>query len=126
LGDGTQVDRRVAVQVLGLAGVTAVAAGAAHSVALQSDGTVWAWGDNSAGQLGTVGPRPRTQPVRVRGLHDVTAIASGVGYHTLALDKDGGVWTWGANQLGQLGNGTVCSPVPCGSPVPTRVSLASK
>ena len=67
----------------GLSGVTAIAAGANHTVALKSDGTVVAWGSSWAGQT--------TVPV---GLSGVTAIAAG-GYHTVALKSDGTVVAWG-------------------------------
>ncbi len=73
----------------GLSGVTAIAAGWAHTVALKNDGTVVAWGDNSYGQ--------RTIPA---GLSEVTAIAAGV-YYTVALKNDGTVLAWGDNSVGQ-------------------------
>jgi alpha-tubulin suppressor-like RCC1 family protein len=52
LGDGTTTNRSTPVQVSGLSNVTAVAAGASHSLALRGDGTVWAWGGRNFGQLG--------------------------------------------------------------------------
>ena len=73
----------------GLRGVTAIAAGAIHSLALASDGTVVAWGDNGAGQT--------TIP---DGLTGVTAIAAGF-YHSLALTSDGTVVAWGDNFYNQ-------------------------
>lgn len=83
-----------------------IAAGAYHTVALKGDdGTVWAWGYNSHGELGDGTSTRRTTPVQVSGLSDVTAIAAGV-YHTVALKDDGTVWAWGYNGHGQLGDGT--------------------
>lgn len=73
----------------GLSGVTAIAAGAFHIVALKSDGTVVAWGYNASGQT--------TVPA---GLNGVTAIDAGV-YHTMAVKSDGTVVAWGDNLYGK-------------------------
>lgn len=83
-----------------------VAAGDYHSLALKSDGTVWAWGYNVCGQLGDGTTTSKTTPVQVFGLTGITAIAGG-GYHSLALKSDGTVWAWGDNGYGQLGDGTI-------------------
>ena len=93
------------VQVKGLNGVRAIAAGASHTIALKSDGTVWAWGYNESGQLGDGTIIDSTTPVQVNGLEEVVAIACGY-YHTIALKSDGTVWSWGYNVYGQLGDGT--------------------
>jgi len=114
LGNGTFTDSNTPVQVLGpggvgnLSGVTALAVGGGqnlHSLALKSDGTVWAWGFNNQGQLGNATFTSSNTPVQVSGLSGVTAIAGGV-FHSLALKSDGTVWAWGFNGQGQLGNGT--------------------
>lgn len=87
------------------------AAGLYHSLALKSDGTVWAWG-NAQGQLGDGTTTDRTSPVPAIGLTDVAAVAAG-GVHSLALRNDGTVWAWGANWYGQFGDGTnVSNPIP--------------
>jgi len=92
-------------QVPGLTGITAVAAGHDHSLALRSDGTVWAWGDNTYGELGNDTTTGGSTPVEVQDLTHVVALAAGW-RHSAALRSDGTVWTWGANDDGELGNGT--------------------
>jgi uncharacterized protein (TIGR03437 family) len=111
LGDGTIAEQQAApVQVRGLEGVVAIAAGSTHSLAAKRDGTVWAWGWNGFGELGDATTTQRLTPVRVSGLTEVVAVAGGggsvVGAHSLALRRDGTVWVWGHNGSGQLGDGT--------------------
>jgi PKD repeat protein len=84
--------------------VTAIAAGRNFALARKGDGSVWAWGHNSWGQLGNAGSNSN-MPVVVAGVTGVTAIACGE-EHSIALKSDGTVWTWGNNSYGQLGNGT--------------------
>lgn len=111
LGDGTGDESEIPVQIKGLAGVIAVAAHSNHSLALKSDGTVWGWGKNKDGQLGDRTISNRETPVQVKGpegkgkLENVVAIATGDGF-SMALKKDGTVWTWGNNKFGQLGIGS--------------------
>ncbi|CAM4494770.1 RCC1 domain-containing protein [Corallococcus exiguus] len=106
LGDGTTVtDRNAPVQVQGLTGITAIAAGYHHSLALKQDGTVWAWGNNADGQLGDGTNTNRLVPVQVTGLSDIQAVSTSL-FHSLALKRDGTVWAWGENFYGQLGDGT--------------------
>lgn len=80
-----------------------ISGGADHSLALKSDGTVWAWGENWWGQLGDgTTPGRSCKPVQVSGLSGVIAISGGGG-HSLALKSDGTVWAWGYNKYGELG-----------------------
>ncbi|MCW5980834.1 MAG: choice-of-anchor D domain-containing protein [Bryobacteraceae bacterium] len=123
LGNGMSQYNHVPVVVSGLTGVVAVAGGAGEeeghvpfSLALQSDGTVWAWGLGYHGRLGNGANTDSSLPVKVSNLTGAVAIAGG-GYHALALRSDGTVWAWGDNSIGQLGNGTTVS-----SSVPVAVS----
>ena len=80
-----------------------------HSLALKSDGTVWAWGSNPCGQLGDGTNLNSNIPVKVAGLNDVIDIDTGgsdSGGCSLALNADGTVWGWGENRDGQLCNDT--------------------
>lgn len=117
LGDNTATSHATPVRVLGpggtgvLADIVAIAAGHYHSLGLKADGTVWAWGQNTYGQLGDNTTTQRNAPVQVLGpggtgfLADIVAIAAG-DYYSLALKNDGTVWAWGRNNLGQLGDNT--------------------
>jgi len=94
---------KVPVVVPNLSNVVDVSAGWNHSVALKSNGTVWAWGHNTAGELGNGSTTNSTIPVQVTGLIDIVAISAGYNY-TIALKSDGTVWAWGYNNYGQLGD----------------------
>jgi hypothetical protein len=94
--------------VLAAKTVVAVAAGAYHSLALCSDGTVVSWGENFTGQLGNNNTTSRTTPgaVSTTGILSgkvVVAVAAGSD-HSLALCSDGTLVAWGSNNVGQLGN----------------------
>ena len=110
LGDGATTNRVIPVQVSGLDGVIAIATGPAssHSLALTSDGAVWAWGYNQNRQLGDGSDIDRVVPVRVGGLANVVAFATGA-VHNLALKSDGTLLSWGDNAVGRLGVGTTDS-----------------
>ena len=100
---------------------TQLAAGNYHSLALRADGTLWAWGNNYYGQLGTaanVGTGTANPAPAQVGTASYTRLAAG-SYHSLALQADGSLWVWGCNGLGQLGDGTNHS-----SATPTRVGTA--
>ncbi|MFQ6030013.1 MAG: hypothetical protein ACE5Q6_21275 [Dehalococcoidia bacterium] len=115
LGDGSTTNRIEPVDVADLtSGVAAVAAGGFHTCALTQEGSVMCWGSNNVGQLGDGTRRNRFIPGEVTGLtSEVAGIAVGGG-HSCALTTKGGIRCWGANDFGQVGDGTpeVHRPLP--------------
>ena len=133
LGDGTTAnsDVPVAVSLPGGARATAVAGGAAHSLALTAAGKVYAWGLNAEGQLGDGNVTSSDVPVFVKlppGVV-VTAIAAGDGSdkglgggYSLALTSTGAIYAWGDNASGNLGDdSTTDSDLPVLVRVPDGV-----
>jgi alpha-tubulin suppressor-like RCC1 family protein len=120
LGNGSEVDtiKPQTIDHFALP-IKEVSVGAFHSLALDEDGFVWSWGSNRDGQLGRSPdsfPHSST-PIRLEQLPKISAIATG-GHHSIALDLDGQVWSWGANRDSQLGrevsasNGDSWAPSP--------------
>jgi alpha-tubulin suppressor-like RCC1 family protein len=106
LGDGTtDTMTSTPVTVTGLSGTTAIAAGADHTCALLTDGSVKCWGANHSGQLGDGTTTNWPSPMAASGISMATAITAGTA-HTCALFGDGTVRCWGSNGSGQLGDGT--------------------
>ena len=114
LGSGTTSNHAVTpVRVRGLSRVTKISAGNSFVLALRSDGSVRAWGDNRRGQLGNGTTASSPVPVKVAGLSGVTRIAAGwdvsIATRASGISAVTSVWTWGSNDRGQLGDGTLTS-----------------
>ncbi|AWM31809.1 T9SS type A sorting domain-containing protein [Hymenobacter nivis] len=94
-------------------------ASANHSVAVRTDGTLWTWGSNSGGQLGTGTTTAQTTPVQVGTAATWLRVAAGAADgRTVAIRTDGTFWAWGNNYYGQLGDGTTAAqlvPLQIGS-----------
>jgi alpha-tubulin suppressor-like RCC1 family protein len=121
LGNGTTNGYNpnpVPAKVSGISGVTGVAAGSLHSMALKADSTVWAWGGNDVGELGNGDSLKSLSPVPAINLTKIVAIASRSS-HSIALKDDGTIWMWGQNPHGQLGNNTFSGDLA--NPIPLQV-----
>jgi alpha-tubulin suppressor-like RCC1 family protein len=96
-----------------------------HTLAIKTNGTLWAWGKNSYGQLGDGTTINRSSPVQIGALTAWSMISPG-NNQSLSTKTDGTLWAWGRNNDGQLGLGntiSLSSPVQVGS-LTTWLSIA--
>lgn len=107
LGDGTMIVKTIPVKIGTDTNWRSISAGGAHSIATKQDGTLWVWGDNTDGQLGDgTQPVPKIVPAQLDIATDWQSVSAG-SYYSLALKQNGNLWVWGANNTGQLGDGTI-------------------
>lgn len=103
LGDNTTTNRITPITIFSSSlSWKDVEGGTAHTVAIQTDGTIWGWGRNVEGQIGDGTNTQRNAPTRIGSANDWKQISCG-GYQTSAIKKDGSLWVWGKNNFGQLG-----------------------
>ncbi|WP_295782082.1 hypothetical protein [uncultured Microbacterium sp.] len=124
LGTGDQTNRSTPTPITLPDGVTitTLVAGSYHSLALDTDHRVYAWGNNNSGQLGTGDKTDRPTPTPVTfpaGITTTTLVAGS--YHSLALDTDHRVYAWGNNSSRQLGTGNTTA-----QSTPTSLDMTSR
>jgi alpha-tubulin suppressor-like RCC1 family protein len=84
-----------------------ITTGHSYSLGARSNGTLWAWGDNSNGQLGDGTIISRSTPAQISNIPNAWVYIDGGDSHTLGVKSNGSLWSWGNNNSGQLGDGTV-------------------
>ena len=102
--------------------IISISAGGSHALAVDENGTVYAWGDGEDGRLGTGAGTNELEPVSLANAGDLSGkkivrVAAGHNF-SLALDENGVIYSWGLGNLGRLGTGSVTSEL-------TPVSLAA-
>jgi uncharacterized repeat protein (TIGR03803 family) len=103
-----------------------IAAGGYHSLELQPDGSLWAWGGDDSGQLGenaNTNVQFELFPIDIQNyfcnsvyISNLVTVAAGRDYG-LAVEANGAIWSWGINSYGQLGNGSSISSQNIPSPI---------
>jgi alpha-tubulin suppressor-like RCC1 family protein len=114
LGDNTTITRSIPVTTFaGGNDWKQVSGGRFHTAAIKTDGSLWTWGNNDNGRLGTNGGGSKSTPVTTfAGGTNWKSVSCG-GYHTAAIKTDGTLWVWGAGNNGRLGtNNTDNKNVP--------------
>lgn len=109
LGEASAIDNKIffPVVITDISNVTKISAGSGFSAAIGRDGSIYTWGLDLSGQLGDGGIYGTLHrvPTRVLGLNNVSMVKTS-NTNTIALCKNGSVWIWGLNDLGQIGDGT--------------------
>lgn len=94
-----------------------ISAGQYQMIAIKNNGTLWAWGDNSAGSIGIGNTTPVSVPIQVGIANNWKQISAG-NLTSYAIKTDGTLWAWGYNSNGQLGDGTTTQKT-----IPTQIGL---
>lgn len=108
LGVGTTENSNLPIKISNQYESVLISGGLSHTIENNAKGNIYVWGLNSSRQLGNGYNTPNNsvaEPTEVYGLENIVSIECGI-YHSLALDNDGTVWSWGYNSHSQLGDGT--------------------
>ena len=125
LGQNNRTDYSSPVQVLGSGAVSWSSLWLSNNTwrsscsGVKEDGTLWVWGANGSGQLGTNNGTYYSSPTQIPGT-TWTHVSSG-GDHTVAPKSDGTLWVWGGNGYGQLGQNENATPEYTGYSSPVQV-----
>jgi alpha-tubulin suppressor-like RCC1 family protein len=124
LGDNSITSKCTPVSVAGTAKTFCkIDSGGNSSTGIDKNGKLWAWGENSSGQIGDGTTILKSTPVSVVGAALTRTFCHIAGYSTrLTIDKDGKVWAWGNNSYGTVGDNTTISkltPVALGGATKT-------
>ncbi|CAN5675952.1 hypothetical protein BH23GEM9_BH23GEM9_19050 [soil metagenome] len=103
LAVGTSCGDGVTDVVMEEGGFLTLAVGGEHACGTSAGGSLFCWGDNRAGQLGTGGEESSDRPVRASTNVRFASVAAGL-LHSCGIDADGGLYCWGENSRGQIGN----------------------
>jgi alpha-tubulin suppressor-like RCC1 family protein len=131
IGDNTVVNKATPVSVAGAVKTFCqISSGNAFSLAIDKNGRLWSWGNNIQGQLGDNSITQRLTPVSVAGaVKTFCKIAAGGNNNfSIAIDKNGRLWGWGFNNLGQVGDNTTTSrrtPVSVAGAVKTFCQISA-
>ena len=83
-----------------------ISVGDEHVIAIDSDGNLWGWGQNTYGEVGNGTKNKQVLPLQLTQNTHFVAVSAGE-RHSLAIDENGNIWAWGDNAYGKLGNGTM-------------------
>jgi len=117
VGNNSGTDISSPVQIGSLTDWSVISANMRSTLAVKTDGTLWAWGKNQYGMLGDGSTTSRSSPVQIGSLTNWSKISCG-SYASAAVKTDGTLWTWGGGNQGRLGRGNTTnysSPVQLGS-----------
>ena len=106
IGDGSTIPKRTPTRVCNTRTFCEVRGANTHVLAIEKNGQVWAWGTNTSGQLANNYIASVLTPVSVAGAVKTFCQINAQSTHSIALDKNGKIWTWGRNNAGQLGIGS--------------------
>src|SRR5262249_16216048 len=121
LGIGNTSQQTRPTNVLTLSNIVAVSCGYRHSLALSSNGTVWAWGHDASGEVGNGTTTSQIlSPYLIPNFSGVASVAAGEDF-SVALKTNGSVWVWGESSNGRLGLGSVGPDVT----TPTNIAALS-
>ncbi|MCP4117437.1 MAG: hypothetical protein GY737_19000 [Desulfobacteraceae bacterium] len=99
---GNQEINLTPVEISASGGIKSLSVGAEHTAFVKADGSLWAFGKNSTGQIGVGNIVDQSSPINIGSNYKVVSAGTN---HTLAIDDSGSLWAWGSFQFGQLGNG---------------------